>query len=311
MRVGAFEVRSAGSLIYHEDHLTHGEELSMRRTGMVALGLLVVACGPADPNADWNNNNGGGDGGQPQHDAGPTDGAAGDAITPVLTDKVYAHSADTLFEVDPNDLTVIVVGPFGWPSGYTGEQMTDIALDEDGHMVGVSFYHVFAVDKDTAQCTHLAPLSGSGFNGLSWVEGVGIDPGVPALVGVDQAGSYVVIDPDTGLSTTVGAYGGGFGSSGDLVFVRGAGAFATADNFSYSSDVLVQIDPGSGVATVIGETGFQDIWGLAYWGGQVFGFTDSGQFLLIDIDTGQGSLVESTSHRFWGAGVTTVAPIVR
>jgi hypothetical protein len=279
---------------------------------MVAFGLLVVACGPANPNTGWNNNNGGGgDGGQPQYDAGLTDGAAGDAITPVLTDKVYAHSADTLFEVDPNDLTVSVVGPFGWPTGYTTEQMTDIALDEDGYMVGVSFYHVFAVDKDSAQCTYLAPLSGSGFNGLSWVEGVGIDPGVPTLVGVDQAGSYVVIDPSTGQSTNVGSYGGGFGSSGDLVFVRGAGAFATADHLSYSSDVLVRIDPASGAATVIGETGFGDIWGLAFWGGQVFGFTDSGQFLLIDIDTGQGSLVESTSYRFWGAGVTTVAPIVR
>jgi len=278
---------------------------------MVALGLLVVACGPANPNTGWNNNNGGSGDGGPPADAGLTDGAAGDAITPVLTDKVYAHSADTLFEVDPNDLTVIVVGPFGWPAGYTGEQMTDIALDEAGHMVGVSFYEVFEVDKDTAECTHLAPLSGSGFNGLSYVEGVGIDPGVPTLVGVNQAGSYVVIDPGTGQSTNVGSYGGGFGSSGDLVFVRGAGAFATADHASYSSDVLVRIDPSSGAATVIGETGYQDIWGLAFWGGQVFGFTDSGQFLIIDTDTGQGSLVESTAYRFWGAGVTTVAPIVR
>jgi hypothetical protein len=278
---------------------------------MVVLGLLVVACGPADPNTSWNNNNGGGgDGGQPQHDGGVTDGAVADAFTPLVTDKVYAHSADTLFEVDPNDLTVSVVGPFGWPAGYTGEQMTDIALDEEGNMVGVSFYEVFAVDKDTAQCTHLAPLSGSGFNGLSWVEGVDIEPGVPTLVGVDQMGTYVRIDPNTGQSTPVGSYGGGFGSSGDLVFVRGAGAFATATHFSYGSDVLVRVDPSTGAVTVIGETGYQDIWGLAYWGGQVFGFTDSGQFLLIDTTTGAGSLVESTSYRFWGAGVTTVAPIV-
>lgn len=279
----------------------------MRRLAMVALGLLVVGCGPADPNTSWNNNSS--DGGQPRLDGAMNDGAAGDAITPVLTDKVYAHSADTLFEVDPNDLTVNVLAPFGWPTGYTTEQMTDIALDEEGHMVGVSFYHVFAVDKDTALCTHLAPLSGTGFNGLSWVEGV--DPGVPTLVGVNQTGSYVTIDPATGVSTTVGAYGGGYGSSGDLVFVRGAGAFATATNLSYASDVLVEIDPSSGVATLIGETGFQDIWGLAFWGGEVFGFTDSGEFLLIDTTTGQGTLVESTAHQFWGAGVTTVAPIVR
>ena len=101
------------------------------------------------------------------------------------------------------------------------------------------------------------------------------------------------------------------GSSGDIVYVRDAGAFATVTHPSYSTDVLVEVMPSTGQAVVIGETGFNEIWGVAYWTGRVFGFTNSGQFILINVTTGQGTLVETSGHSFWGAGVTTVAPVVR
>ena len=53
-----------------------------------------------------------------------------------------------------------------------------------------------------------------------------------------------------------------------------------------------------------------DIWGVAYWAGEVFGFTGDGEFLRIDVDTGEGTVVESSSRSFWGAGVTPLAPVV-
>ena len=284
----------------------------MRLAGIAIAGALVLAagCGGSPDLGDpWQQVDGSGqlpDGGTPWQDA-----ATGtDGFVPVLQDRVYAHSAGTLFAIDPNTLVVTVVGDFGWPAGSLGEQMTDIALDAAGHMIGISFNNVYAVDKETAECTFLAALQASVSNGLSWVEGVGVDPGTPALVGVNASGSYYTIDPSTGISTPIGSYGGGFGSSGDLVFVRGAGAFATTSHSSYTSDVLVSVHPATGVVTPIGPTGFQSIWGLAYWGGEVFGFTQSGQFIKIDITTGQGTLLESTSYAFWGAGVTTTAPIV-
>ncbi len=280
------------------------------------IGCLGVAMGCGDDSGiddPWAHRDGGGDlDAGSDGSVGPADAATdSDAIVPVLQDKVYAHSASTLFEVDPNDLSVTVVGDFQWPSGSLGEQMTDIALDEDGAMVGVSFSAVYSVDKSTAVCTFLANLQTGMYNGLSWVEGVGVDPNTKTLVGVNTDGDYIKIDPSTGSSTTIGAYGGGLGSSGDLVYVRGAGAFATASSLSYSTDVLVSVNAGTGQATVIGETGFDAIWGLAYWGGTIFGFTDGGQFITIDPATGQGTLVESTAYSFWGAGVTTTAPIVR
>ena len=273
------------------------------------LAGLAVGCGGSKLEEDpWTKK----DGGPPADAQTIADTGPLPDVTPVVTDKVYAHSSSVLFEIDPNTLQVTTVGSFGWPSGYSSEQMTDIAIDELGNMIGISFYHVFSVNKETAACTHLAPLQAglSGFNGLSWVEGVGADPNGKALVGVNQSGDYYTIDPTTGQSTRIGAYGS-FGSSGDLVYVRGAGTFATATSSSHSTDVLVAVNAGTGQATLIGETGFSSIWGLAYWGGEIYGFTDFGEFINIDPASGQGTLVEATSYSFWGAGVTTTAPIVQ
>jgi hypothetical protein len=287
-------------------------EDAMRRG--LCIGFMVVGivggggCGDAGTGDVWGQHDGGTNrrDGAPGQDAAPgTDGSV-----PVYDQKVYAHSPTMLFVVDPNTLVVTTVAAFSWPSGHFGEQMTDIALDEEGGMIGISFGSVYAVDPETAVCTYLADLDTSSFNGLSWVEGVGADPDGKSLVGVNQEGDFCTIDPETGVSNCLGAYGGGLGSSGDLVFVRGAGVFATATSLAYGSDVLVSIDPADGSASVIGPTGFQDIWGLAYWGGQIFGFTDGGEFLTIDPATGAGTLVTTKANQFWGAGVTTVAPVV-
>ncbi len=223
-----------------------------------------------------------------------------------VNDKVYAHSADMLFAVKPETLELTEVGPFAWPS--EPDQMTDIAVDANGNMVGVSFDRVYSIDKETAVCTLLSEFSGGSFNGLGFVEGVGDDGGA-TLIGAAQDGGWYAIDPRTGDVELVGSYGGSMGSSGDVVYIRDGGTFATVNHPNFATDVLVSVDPDGGAATVIGETGFDGIWGIAYWDGQVFGFTQSGQFLLIDIATGQGTLVETSDVSFWGAGVTTLAKV--
>jgi len=224
-----------------------------------------------------------------------------------VDDKVYAHSAETLYAVDPEDLSLTTVGAFIWPEG--DDQMTDIALNDRGNMVGVSFSRIYSVDKETAECTLLADFDGGSFNGLGFVEGVGGEAGA-TLIGATGSGGWYALDPETGAVGFVGSYGGAMGSSGDIVYIRDGGTYATVDHPDYTTDVLVSVDPDTGAATVIGETGFDDIWGVAYWAGQVFGFTDSGQFLIIDVTTGQGTLVRSENARFWGAGVTTLAPTI-
>lgn len=221
---------------------------------------------------------------------------------------VYAHSSSALYRVDPDDLQVALVANFDWSDGI--DSMTDIAIDKDGNMIGISFDSVYAVDKDTAATTRLAALQGQ-FNGLSFVA-AGPDPNDEILVGAALSGDVYQIDPMNGNSSLLGNYGNGLGSSGDLVYVRGFGTVATVTDGG-TNDKLARIDPGNGWAAEIigtGDTGATSIWGLGFWENQVYGFTDTRQFLLIDTATGLGTPIESSDVNWWGAAVTTSAPVV-
>jgi hypothetical protein len=135
--------------------------------------------------------------------------------------------------------------------------------------------------------------------------------GAEILVGTTADGSVYRIDSQTGEVTQIGSFGGGLTSSGDVVSVIGFGTVATVKKPGGAHDYLASLDTGNGQATLIGDTGFVDIWGLGFWKGQIYGFTSEGQFVLIDPTTGGASLQQQGQVGFWGAGVTTVAPAIR
>ncbi len=226
-----------------------------------------------------------------------------------LTAAVYAHSDAELYRVDPDTLKVQLVAPFTWPNG--SDQMTDIAIDKNGLMIGISFDKVYSVDKDTAACTFLSNLDRS-FNGLSFVPAQMADPsGAEKLVASALDGSLYEVDPASGSSHLIGNFGGGLTSSGDVVSVSGFGTVATVKTTNGASDYLATVDTLTGTAKTIGATGVSDIWGLGFWKDKVFGFTSSNQFVLIDPKTGAAQVVSSGSVSWWGAGVTTSAPVVK
>ena len=51
-------------------------------------------------------------------------------------------------------------------------------------------------------------------------------------------------------------------------------------------------DPENGDARLIGATGYQQIFGLGYWGDRVYGFTNDGDYITIDGSTGEVMLGE-------------------
>jgi hypothetical protein len=268
--------------------------------------VVLVSCGPSAPRDD-DDDDGQSDGGGV--DAGSGTGSMADAgpggpPPPAVVYAVYAHSSDSLYRVDPDSLEISLVGPFQWPIVF--DSMTDIAIDKDGVMIGISFDKVYRIDPDTALCTYLAPLDRS-FNGLSFIPDATDPDGVAEkLVAAALDGSIYAIDPGSGVATYFGAYGG-YGSSGDVVSVQGFGTVATVTG---ASDVLVRVNPATGAATPIGATGVKDIWGLGFWKDKVYGFTAAGQFVLVDVVTGVASIVETGAVSWWGAGVTTSAPVV-
>jgi hypothetical protein len=225
---------------------------------------------------------------------------------------VYAHSATELYRVDPDTLMVSRIAAFSFASAP--KNLTDIAIDRSGRMVGISLDNVYAIDPETAVASHLALLD-SEFSSLSFIPADPADPNGPErLIAASFDGEVFEIDPETGVSTSIGSYGvvGGnqIGSSGDIVSVRGFGTVATVNVDGRGNDHLAWIDGATFDATLIGDTGFDAIFGLGFWGGVVYGFTEAGQFLSIDVSTGAASAIDIDTVQWWGSGVTTIAPIV-
>jgi hypothetical protein len=274
----------------------HYPPMQHRRSLFVALSLATLAA--------CSSGRGTGRSTQGHADFALPDGGAANGPT---VDVVYGHSDTVLYTVDPTSYAVQMVAPFGWPTGSEGEQMTDIAIDQNGNMIGISFDAVYSINKTTAACNYLAAFAGDDFNGLSFIAGATIDPGAEVLVGADEDGDVYSIDPMTGAQTQIGSYGNGLGSSGDLVSVAGA-TYATVRSEA-TNDQLVEIDGSTGaVIKTIGDTGVANIWGLGYWKQKLFGFTESNGLVILDITNGSSTSVAGSDISWYGAGVTTAAP---
>lgn len=294
----------------HHNLSSRATKAAGRALGSVVLALALVPTGCTDTStfvdARLPTDGSTADGSNGDSYAGRLDyGPGSDAVysgNPV----VYAHTADTLYEVDPTTLKVSKVADFSWSPAT--DRMTDLAVDREGRMIGVSSKASYRVDVKTGHCQRLAALPRH-FVGLSFVN----DGGKETLVGITRDnGSVYRIDPKTGSETLIGTFGGGYNASGDIVSVRGFGTVATVVNSTQTNDQLVRVDPKTGAASLIGDTGFRKIWGLGFWKSKLYGFSEAGEFLLIDVKTAKGSLVsKSPSTAWWGAGVTTVAPVIK
>jgi hypothetical protein len=195
----------------------------------------------------------------------------------------------------------------------------------------VSLSRIFSIDPDTGVATELAMFEeGGGFTSLSFVP---LDPANPdsaeRLVAADDQGAVFEITYDLDAETAAAAPLGSYGmtedneiirSSGDIVSIRGVGTLATVTIGLplEADDYLAWIDTSTWAATPIGtaSTGYDKIFGLGYWGGTIFGFVDNspgaqtGSLVTIDIDTGVATPAVNSAFRWYGAGVTTKAPIV-
>jgi hypothetical protein len=240
-----------------------------------------------------------------------------DAAPPPQVTLVYAHTDTVLYAVDPTTNMVRVVGTFGFPTDGHMHEMTDLAVDADGRVVGSTRDALYQVNPTTAACTLLAPLPGDrGFVGLTYLPVGVLDDHNEVLVGGAQDGTYWRIDPRTGDATMVGRFRDNWQLSGDIVSIAGAATYATVRHAPTGGapqpDSLATIDPRTGAVTIIGtNTGFSRIFGLGYWRSTLFGFTRDGEFIIIDATTGRARLVSTTMPvaPFAGAAVSTLAPV--
>lgn len=224
---------------------------------------------------------------------------------PIEVAEVYGHSPTVLYRLDPVTKAVTVVGSF---SGCSS--VIDIALDKDSNLIGTTFDAIYDIDRTTAACTLIA--SGSYPNSLSFIPDGTLDPQVEALVGY-EGDQYVRIDPATGTKQYVGpSWNNGFVSSGDVVSVKNGKSFLTVTGLDCPSDCLIEIDPATGAMIHNwGPLGYSAVYGIAFWAGSVYGFSEAGELFEVSFPNGvlTTTLIAQPPDTFyWGAGSTTSAP---
>lgn len=281
----------------------------MRAVRILYLSVLLCACGSPARN------------GQPATADASNSGSGTDG-QPAETSRVYAHSGGTLFRIDTHNLGTIQIGNM---TGLGTQSLTDLAVDKSDHMVGITLDKLYTIDAATGDVTLIKDLSqsASNFTSLSYIPSDLNDPASDdILVSANSFGDVFQIDPAAGTATKIGSYGmaanGQIGSSGDLIGVRGLGIYATVDvgTAANSNDYLAKIDPVTWAATPLGTgTGYNNIFGLGFWAGKIYGFVDdktshTGKIIEIDPNTGAGTEILSGAQEWYGAGVTTDAPII-
>lgn len=268
-------------------------------------------------------------------DTGDDDDASqtgSDAPASERTSVVYVNTKESLYYVDPfqsNEL--IFIGNFNGPCTQ-GSGFYDIAVDEYETIVGIAAEGLYTIDRKTAECQKLVLFSEDAphFFSLSYVKGV--DPDQPErdvlMAASAEDGQWVEIDYVSTMGDVqfvpLGYHVPGahtLVSSGDIVSLRqGDGSQKTYATLKCSNgysgdgcenDWLAEIVPETGEAHLIGQTGFKQIFGLAFWGDKVYGFTNNNEYVLINTTTGKGELVTRyQTKKFWGAGSVTIPYVI-
>lgn len=278
-----------------------------RSSRVLAFCLLTCAAGAlsaASAGCATTKKDGFDDGSNAGGDGGATFGQDGGKPDPTGAGEVFGHSEKTLYRVDTVTRTVTSIGDF---DGCT--YVADIALDESSTIYASTGSELFFVETNTARCTRIA--AGKFPNSLSFVPAGTIDPTKETLVGF-QGSDYVKIDTTTGAVTKIGTIGSGLESSGDIVSAKGGKTYLTVTGPN-CDDCLVEVDPSTGKLTKNwGQIGQKDVFGLAFWAGELYAFTNAGELFLVTLvnDKLETKAIPVTNapQKFWGAGSTTSAP---
>lgn len=146
-------------------------------------------------------------------DAGGSDlvtaGGAPPVVNPSVT-RVFAHSADRLFELDPGTLALSDLGAFDCVTDGSSS-LTDLAANAEGDLWGVTASSVMrlSVETDGVTCLDVTGLNADDnnrFYGLTYAPKGVIDDTKEVLVAGNTAGNLWAID-ESGSITELGTLG--------------------------------------------------------------------------------------------------------
>ena len=208
------------------------------------------------------------------------------ACDPVLGCQARAFAIDNVGNV----LDVRLPSGITKRIGASGVALTDIALAPNGGLFGVDFMDVCEIDATTGRATTLSTFTGTSINAM--------DAAPDGTLYAAGGQNLYTLDLASGALALVMSFSQGV-SSGDLAFVNGR-LFLTTTGYSVH-DCLLQLEPIAHTSQIVGDTGYDCIYGLAAYGSKLYGMTCRGQVLSLDTDTGKGTVLQETNTVFWGA----------
>ncbi|MEM8642287.1 MAG: hypothetical protein AAGG51_26245 [Cyanobacteria bacterium P01_G01_bin.54] len=174
----------------------------------------------------------------------------------------------------------------------SGQAYTDIALDSQGELWGSTFNELYKIGLDNGQQSRVGPF-GASINGLGFSD-------QDELYATGGANFYKV-DLTNGNAALVGR-NSRFQSSGDLVFDPIQQRFFATSRNGIGTNSLFLFNL-AGESVEIGDIGFNNVYGLFFEEGVLYGHTGNRQQLTIDINTGQGQFdqnLDGVSGAVWG-----------
>jgi hypothetical protein len=178
--------------------------------------------------------------------------------------------------------------------GYLGiDDVTDV-VSTGTSIFGTTFNSFLSIDPNSGQAAILAYLGYSDVNALA----VGKD-GLFYAAEADS-GNFISIDPVTFNTSFIGNYGAGISSSGDLAFSDQGRLYATVKTPYSNTDWLGEVDISNGEIRLIGDLGYNDVFGLSFKQSKLYGVTYNGELLEINKNTGYASSIGNTSFNLYG-----------
>ncbi len=215
------------------------------------------------------------------------------------TEIMYAHSGTELYAVDPEPpYGVTPVATFFRGDGEPTPNITDLAVNLEGAMYGVSTNGVWRVAPQTGEIELVLQTTGEFFVALTFLANGTL------LAGSD--GNLVQIGLDPPGLEVVSAFPEGWAWDGDMVGLPDGLLYCAVKGPDDDEASLMIYDADDDTVVSAMPTGSTRLFGVGFGRGTLFGFTDGGDILSIDDVTGVATVVSSPGHAFWGAATNPV-----
>ncbi len=218
------------------------------------------------------------------------------AELPLQSNTLYVHG----FEYNSRLYTLNATTGATTLVGTMGTECTDLAFN--GTILwGISRTRFFRVNPTTGAISNIRYHGYTDLNALVYAGAA--SPGNFYAAGVNgsgvNGGVFVRINATTGIGTVIGLMGSGLTSAGDLTFLNGT-LYALVKKPGSAKTWLAKINLANGKATLVGNTGYSDVWGLEIRNGVMFAATSNGKIMRLNPNTGVAAVVATNTVTMGG-----------